>query len=299
MALFFVRSWIIRQKLNFVAVEALSCKTLQYTVIVLYSQARDVKPQHANATRLHGNVTLLLNIYLATIEIPTLLSPSSPAKATKDGGIFLIPPSCNMVVFKLLSLESIFVTTPNLRQDMYIFARLIVRQQQISCGSIIRQASSVSPVYCCTVLVTESVWKAIRTKSTTRPCSDTCCRNLGVPGVHYSILNLVKRVITAQIMIRLYDLSNNESATTKRLESTNDQIMIRLWLGQHRERPTKRLLSGNHSLMTWATTAESATTKIRRCCEILSCCLRDMDCTRIRSQWLRMADIEHTNREQR
>ena len=24
-----------------------------------------------------------------------------------------------------------------------------------------------------------------------------------------------------------------------------------------------------------------------------------MDCTRIRSQWLRMADIEHTNREQR
>ena len=157
MALFFVGSRIFRQKLNFVAVEASSCKTLQYTDIVLYSQARDVKPPHANATRLHGNVTLLLNIYLATIEIPTLLSPSSPAKATKDGGIFLIPPSCNMVVFKLLSLESIFVTTPNLRQDIYIFARLIVRQQQISCGSIIRQASSVSPVYCCTVLVTESV----------------------------------------------------------------------------------------------------------------------------------------------
>ena len=30
-----------------------------------------------------------------------------------------------MVVFKLLSLESIFVTTPNLRQDIYIFAQLI------------------------------------------------------------------------------------------------------------------------------------------------------------------------------
>jgi hypothetical protein len=112
-------------------------KTKRDTVIVLYSQAREVKPQHTNATRLHGNVTLLLNIYIATVEIPTLLSPSSPAKATKDGGVFLIPPSCNMVVFKLLSLESIFVTTPVLRQDIYIFARLIVRQQQISCGSII------------------------------------------------------------------------------------------------------------------------------------------------------------------
>ena len=37
-------------------------------------------------------------------------------------------------------------------------------------------------------------------------------------------------------MIRLYDLSNNESATTKRLESNNDQIMIRLWLEQQQER---------------------------------------------------------------
>ena len=126
---------------SFVAQNASICcernKNNADTVIVLYSQAREVKPQHANDTRLHGNVTLLLNIYIATVEIPTLLSPSSPAKATKDGGVFLIPPSCNMVVFKLLSLESIFVTTPNLRQDIYIFARLIVRQQQISCGSII------------------------------------------------------------------------------------------------------------------------------------------------------------------
>ena len=114
---------------SFVAQNASICcernKINADTVIVLYSQAREVKPQHANATRLHGNVTLLLNIYIATVEIPTLLSPSSPAKATKDGGVFPIPPSCNMVVFKLLSLESIFVTTPNLRQDIYIFAQLI------------------------------------------------------------------------------------------------------------------------------------------------------------------------------